>query len=74
MNSFLLFIVSSLLFVGCEAALYTPNQPRNPYYYLLSYIGIYQVINALASEEFWKMQKAMIRINTQAFGINGGEI
>ncbi len=74
MHPLLLFIVSSLLFVGCEAALYTENQPRNPYYYLLSYIGIYQVINALASEEFWKMQKAMKHINTQAFGINGGEI
>jgi hypothetical protein len=73
------FIVSSLLLVGCDAALYIGagsdrfEQPRNPYYYLLSYFGIHQLITALTSPEFWRMQKMMILMNTQVFGVNGGE-
>ncbi len=76
MRSFIVLLVSSLLLVGCDAALYSLDrveQPRNLYYYLLSYFGIHQVITALSSPEFWRMQQMMKIINTQAYGVNGGE-
>ena len=76
-----IFVLSCFLFIGCECVEATFNSSKpikqfdtNLFMYISLGSFLINIISSLNSEEFWKMQKAMIYSNTQAFGIYGGEI